>query len=673
MNFIRRSLGAKVLVLTSLLTILAFTGLFLANSYWQRNAMEHEIQLGAERTVELLQMAIEEPMGVGNNEATIHQFAKLAKKFPGIAVHLTNWNGNITYSTDENAVRKDLKALVNNHIWKLTDKSLQASTEEGGIMPVDGTPLYVQVKSIPNEQSCHHCHGASKPILGSMVVLNDISPEMAALRSSQIKSAVISFSSLVLLLFCLLLFMRKAVVKRIRTIAARTEEVSKGDLDTDFDVGGNDEMADLSHYLTEMVHQIKDQLEYNRGVLNGIIIPMYVTDKEGRFDYVNGPLLDILGREESECLGQDVHSIFYSRGADDVDETATGAVLHSGESKSGTVRYARRDGVTFPLHYEISPLRDTHDNVVGAIAVMIDLTQEEEDRKRIEANRASLLDVANEVTDVAHKLTDAADALSGRMHELTGAVDSTADRTGQVATAMEEMNATVMEVARNAGQTAEHSDKASAVARDGGEEVQTTVSTTREVVETTNSLADTLNSLSVKAEDIGRVLSVINDIADQTNLLALNAAIEAARAGDAGRGFAVVADEVRKLAEKTMSATQEVHVVISEIQNGTKEAVDEMGKTRERVDSATGSVEKAGDMLHEIVSQSDTIADMVRNIATAAEQQSSTSEEINDNVSQINELSQKVSSQIQQANSAIQDVAAMAQNLSNLVERFKEE
>ncbi len=673
MNFIRRSLGAKVLVLTSLLTILAFTGLFLANSYWQRDAMLHEVKVSAERTVELLQMAIEEPMSVGNNEATIAQFKKLAAQFTGFQVYLTNWSGNITYATREKALREDMKNVINGRVGGLLDKSLGELVEEGDIMDVLGKPYYVQVKSIPNAPNCHHCHGSSKPILGSMVVLSDVSPEMTTLRNSQIKSAVISFSSLLILLIGLLLFMRKAVVNRIRTIANRTEEVSKGDLDTDFNVGGEDEMADLSRYLTDMVHQIKNQLEYNRGVLSGIIIPMFVTDQKGRLDFVNRPLMDILGRNEAECIGQPARDVFYGNGGSKTTEAAADIVLRTGESKSGTMRYTRSDGISFPLHYEISPLRDTKNTVVGAIAVMIDLTQEEKDRQRIEDNRASLLEVANEVTDVAHKLSDAADALGGRMHELTLAVDSTADRTGQVATAMEEMNATVLEVARNASQTAEHSDQASAVARDGGDEVQTTVNTTREVVDTTNSLAETLNSLSDKAEDIGRVLSVINDIADQTNLLALNAAIEAARAGDAGRGFAVVADEVRKLAEKTMTATKEVHVVIAEIQNGTKDAVTEMDKTRERVNNATGSVEKAGDMLHQIVSQSDTIADMVRNIATAAEQQSSTSEEINDNVSQINSLSQEVSSQIQQANQAIQDVASMAQNLSRLVERFKNE
>jgi methyl-accepting chemotaxis protein len=668
MDFIRKSLGVKVLLLTSLLVLLAFSGLFLANSYWQRQGMLEEIRFGAERTSELLQMAIEEPMRLGQNEQTIMQFDKVSQRYEDIIIHLTNYKGNITYSTEAGAIREDLAPrLEHDEFQDIYQRSLREELTRGELMEIDGTPNFVEINSIPNAPECHHCHGTSKRILGSMVMLQDVSSQMGNLRAVQYRTAIISVVSFVILLVFLLGFIDRGVIRKIRRISRSTEKVRNGDLDTTFEVAGADEMAVMADNLDKMVQQIKDQLQYSRGVLAGIIIPLFVTGKTGKIDYANQPLFNILGQDKDDVIGTPVSALFTSEESGDI----TKKVLATGSSNSGFMRFTRSDGRVFPLHFEVSPLKDGQGNTTGAICVMLDLTQEEQDKERIASHRANLLEVANQVTDVALSLNTAAEALSEQMTELTRGVDNTADQTSQVATAMEEMNATVLEVAQNATNTAESASQARASAEEGGQEVQDTVRVTREVVGTTGELAETLNNLSDKAENIGRVMTVINDIADQTNLLALNAAIEAARAGEAGRGFAVVADEVRKLAEKTMQATKEVDGAIAEIQSSTDKAVSEMGTTRDQVINASDRAENAGQVLGQIVDQSGGIADMVQSIATASEEQSATSEEINRSLNSINELSQGISKRIQTANDQIKEVARMSQELSRLVEHFK--
>jgi len=670
-NFITRSLGIKLILLSSLLTILAFVGLFAYNSVSTKDHTLQEVSSAAERVADMLYIAIEDPMAKGDNEGTEIKFLQMAERYPDIKVYLTDYKGEITYSTETETERDEIfKVRPEAGLPDLIRRGLEESLAAGQLEDIDGKRHFVEVKSIENNPFCYHCHGRSREILGSMVVAVDVSPQYNALKVNQLKSAGISVLGVLALLAALIIFMRKAIVNRITSIAVTAENVAHGDLDARFDVAGTDELGSLSRNLGAMVDQIKDQLEYNQSVLSGIVVPLFVTDAAQTLQFANAPLQEILDLDENGLKGRRVDDVFACENEDGSTCNA-GDVIALGEPLNGRFLFTRQDGTVFPLMFEASPLKDAEGDTVGVICVLIDLTREEKDKANIESQRRNLLEVANEVTEVANKLNNASNALSTRMDQLANGVDTTANETGQVATAMEEMNATVLEVARNAGETAEASEKANKVAASGGVVVGKTVEEINSVADITENLAEALASLSSRAENIGQVMGVINDIADQTNLLALNAAIEAARAGEAGRGFAVVADEVRKLAEKTMDATKEVEGAISLIQQSTSDVVKEMDTAKARVVNTSGMAQEAGGVLDEIVKHSDSIAEMVNGIATAAEQQSSTSDEINTRVTQINNLSQEVLTGIRESNQGIQEVSELAEKLAGLVAKFR--
>ena len=199
------------------------------------------------------------------------------------------------------------------------------------------------------------------------------------------------------------------------------------------------------------------------------------------------------------------------------------------------------------------------------------LQQAEEARAMAEtAKSEGMLQAAIQLEGIVEQISSASDELAAQVDEASRGADIQRERTTEAATAMDQMNVTVLEVAQNAGRAAESADDARNNAESGGEIVENVVQSIQRVNEEAGKLEEGLSTLGVQAEGIGNIMNVISDIADQTNLLALNAAIEAARAGEAGRGFAVVADEVRKLAEKTMQATSEVEQAVSAIQQGTR-------------------------------------------------------------------------------------------------------
>jgi methyl-accepting chemotaxis protein len=297
----------------------------------------------------------------------------------------------------------------------------------------------------------------------------------------------------------------------------------------------------------------------------------------------------------------------------------------------------------------------------------------EEARAQAEtAKRDGMLQAARSIEGVVERLTTASEELAAQVEEASRGAEEQKNRTSETATAMEEMNATVLEVARNASQAAEGSDKARVKAQTGSQVVGQAVEAINKVQTQAQDMTGNLGRLGQQAEQIGRIMTVIEDIADQTNLLALNAAIEAARAGDAGRGFAVVADEVRKLAEKTMNATKEVGDAIKAIQGGTRSNIQGMEHAVQAVVEATKLANNSGEVLREIVGLVEQAADQVRSIATAAEEQSAASEEINHSVEDINRISSETSEVMAQSAQAIVELAAQATDLQELVQKLKQ-
>ncbi len=278
-----------------------------------------------------------------------------------------------------------------------------------------------------------------------------------------------------------------------------------------------------------------------------------------------------------------------------------------------------------------------------------------------------MIEAAGRLEEVVSVVGSASEELSAQIAQSSAGAREQARRVESVATAMEEMNATVLEVANSASNAAKTAEEARGEAEEGARIVGAAVSGIAQAREQSLEMRDDMIVLGEKAGGIGKIMNVISDIADQTNLLALNAAIEAARAGEAGRGFAVVADEVRKLAEKTMSATREVGEAVSGIQAGAQKNMENVERSGATIEEASRLANASGEALRRIVSLVESAADQVRSIAAASEEQSAASEEISSGIAGVNRISSETAEAMGHSAKAVSELAGQSQAVQGLI------
>lgn len=280
-------------------------------------------------------------------------------------------------------------------------------------------------------------------------------------------------------------------------------------------------------------------------------------------------------------------------------------------------------------------------------------------------------ELIRQVFDSSRKLNVAAEELTVITGQTTRGVMSQQSDSEQVATAMNEMAATVQEVARYASQAAEASRTADAETKAGKQVVIDAIDGIKQLAKQVEMGAISIKDLQKESENIGTVLTVIQSIAEQTNLLALNAAIEAARAGESGRGFAVVADEVRTLAKRSHDSTEEIKKIIDRLQKEAEKSVQVMDEELEQANRSVEKAEKAGQSLDVIAESVASIRDMNTHIASAAEEQSAVAEEINRNIVSIAQVAEENAESTNQTTLTSQELARLANGLETQISQFK--
>jgi methyl-accepting chemotaxis protein len=261
---------------------------------------------------------------------------------------------------------------------------------------------------------------------------------------------------------------------------------------------------------------------------------------------------------------------------------------------------------------------------------------------------ASILEMAASVEEVAlsaDKLGESVDEVSSSIIEMTASIKEIStnivnllDASSTTASSIAEMDATIKQVEKNAMDTSAITEGVKNDAETGKTAVEAAIAGMQAIRNSSRITAEVVENLSLRANDIGAILSVIDEVAEQTNLLALNAAIIAAQAGEHGKGFAVVADEIRELAERTSSSTREIAAVIKGVQEETSRAVDAICQAEDSITEGEKLSQHSGTALVKIVSGVQKASIQVREIARATVEQARGSQSIKEAMESVEEM-----------------------------------
>ncbi|MDL1968946.1 MAG: ATP-binding protein, partial [Deltaproteobacteria bacterium] len=376
----------KILVAT-IMVVSFFMGLSLYKSLAiHKETAMNQVASSSDHLLESIYSGIKFPMSVGDSKTIREQMKDIKHHMEGVQVYISDFQKMIMYASEDERIYKSMAM----YLYESKSRDALAESLLTGYAPdisfsdmEDHTPYLITIKPILNEDSCHHCHGSIRKVLGAMIIKQPVKEVFAAISNTR-NSLIIYFTAAIIGVIAVInFFFSRLVTKRIQHLRVKTGQVAAGDVTVVVHDDHKDSIGGLSRNFNLMVKSIRDRMEYANSLKLGISDPLFTIDTEMNVVFINEPAARLADMSREDAIGMPCCEVFHSSACE--RKCPVKRALETDEPTVGQrVTIKNRKGREIPAMSSSALLKDSSGKVLGGFEILRDLTAEVEAEERLQ-------------------------------------------------------------------------------------------------------------------------------------------------------------------------------------------------------------------------------------------------------------------------------------------------